>query len=406
MIKSNFPRRFAYSISGNLSNNLGKMVNQQGLSRFDAAVINLYPPEDILYNGKTWQQVIQEIRELNPNILLGNYTLLEETKNDADSATNTDIDKYEKVEGENWWLRDDMGQKINSYGQSCLINGSGYTNPDSQRMRYPDWLAQRDFDKFFDPALTSGKGFEIWFLDNVRDKPSHDGDWNEDGENDLRTSEVAISSYREMVEHYVNDARELKDCSIIMGNAPNDLSMYPKLLNASLNEALMGESWSPGGYPPWGEGHDGDWGAMMGRYAAHFDNVKDRFVVFNVRGAATDYALFRFGLCSCLLNDGFYSYTDWSAGYVVPPWFDEYNYDLGVTLGPAPKSAWQSEVWRRDFQNGISLVNPSFIDQIVNIECCFGRLEGEQDPAINNGEIVGDQITIPARDGLVLRRLQ
>lgn len=405
--KIRFPRLFAYSISGNLSNNLGKRENISALARFDSAIINIYPPEDILYNGKTWQQVVLEIQHLNPGILFGAYTLLEETKDDPEPSTNTDIDKYQKIEAENWWLRDDQGQKINSYGQSYVINGSEYADPDSNLQRYPEWLAQRDFDKFFDPALTSGNGFMIWFLDNVREKPAHDADWNEDGTMDSRLGELAKNAYQSMYVRYSESMRALTNEKLLMGNVPiDDLSAYPDLLDASLNEALIGESWSPGGYPPWGEGHDGNWLAMMNRYNAHFNGVRARLVVFNVRGDPTDYQLFRFSFCSCLLNDGFFSFTDKAAGYVIPPWFDEYDFNLGATISRPAKTAWQNDVWRRDFENGIAFVNPTFIEQTVSIQEYCRYLEGSQDPVVNSGERVTGQVTIPARDGRIFRRMK
>jgi hypothetical protein len=177
-------------------------------------------------------------------------------------------------------------------------------------MRWPQWLAKRDFDKFFNPALISGKGFDIWFVDNIRDQSLYLGDWNKDGLDDLPNSAMARSAYREMNTDYFAAMRALAPNMILLGNAPCDLSMYPRALDASLNEAMFGLRWSLGGYPPWGQGHDGSWTEMMNRYNTQFYNVNTELVVFQAQGLSTDYQLFRYALCSCLLNNGYFNYSD------------------------------------------------------------------------------------------------
>jgi hypothetical protein len=203
---------------------------------------------------------------------------------------------------------------------------------------------------------------------------------------------------------YFAAMRALAPQMILMGNAPCDLSTYSKALDASLNEAMFGATWSLGGYPPWGRGHDGSWIKAMHQYNAQFDNVKTNLVVFQAKGLSTDYQLFRYALCSCLLNNGYFNYADKSVGYVVPPWFDEYDHDLGRSISAPQKTAWNSGVWRRDFENGISLVNPIKSARTVTIESGFHRIVGEQDPATNSGAVVKGSINIPSRDGIILIR--
>lgn len=399
-----YPRKFAYAISGNLSNKLGEGFKQAGLAKFDAVVLNIYPRSDIRYNGRTWQAVVAKIRELNPGILLGVYTIIEETKNDSNGKSNVDLDKYIKVERENWWLHTGGGGKVRSYRASCAINGSSYSTPDANGMRWPQWLAKRDFGKFFNPALVSGKGFDIWFVDNIRDKSLYLGDWDKDGWNDWPNGATALSAYREMNTNYVAAMRALAPHMILMGNAPCDLSMYPKMLDASLNEAMLGLRWSLGGYPPWRQGHDGNWKKMMNQYNTQFQNVNTDLVVFQAQGLSTDYQLFRYALCSCLLNNGFFNYADKSAGYVVPPWFDEYDIDLGMPVSDPQMMPWSNGVWRRDFESGISLVNPTPSTQSVAIGPGFRRIWGTQDTSVNNGTPVKGTLTVRSRDGIILRR--
>jgi hypothetical protein len=60
-------------------------------------------------------------------------------------------------------------------------------------------------------------------------------------------------------------------------------------------------------------------------------------------------------------------------------------------------------VWRRDFQNGVVLVNPTTRSRTVNVEPGLRRIAGKQDPGVNNGSAVS-QLTLQPKDGVVLRR--
>jgi len=399
-----FPRKFACGISGNLSNQLGDRAIQASLAKFDAVVLNIYAPIGMRYNGRTWQDAVKNIRSLNPDILVGTYVVIEETKNDSNRASNVDLDKYLKVQKEDWWLRTASGSLVDSFPSNCAINGSRYSAPDAAGLRWPQWLAKRDFDKFFAPARLGGKGLDIWYIDNVRSYSLYVGDWNKDGVNDPPTGAIAMSAYRQMNLDYFAAARALAPYAILMGNAPDDLSMYPQALDAGFNEAMFGVSWSPGGYPPWGLWHDGDWTKVMRQYNTQFKNVTTELVVFQAQGAVTDYQLFRYALCSCLLNNGYLSYVDKAVGCITPPWFDEYDYNLGMPTSIPPAAPWNNGVWRRDFQYGVSLVNPTNTSQPVMIEAGFHRLSGRQDPLTNNGNSATGRLLIPSRDGIILKR--
>jgi hypothetical protein len=58
-------------------------------------------------------------------------------------------------------------------------------------------------------------------------------------------------------------------------------------------------------------------------------------------------------------------------------------------------------VYRRDFQNGIVLVNPSATVQTVPLERAFRKIQGNVDPLVNNGQSV-TQVAVPPSDALFL----
>jgi hypothetical protein len=138
---------------------------------------------------------------------------------------------------------------------------------------------------------------------------------------------------------------------------------------------------------------------------------------------ATDYQLVRYSLSFTLMRNGWAQYAISSTGQdcVDPgnsatfPVFDEFwggSLNTAGYLGAAASSAqgaeqstpWSQGVWRRDFANGIVLVNPSNNStQTVQLNGTFYHLNGSQVSSINNGQAV-TSVTIPAGDGLILLR--
>jgi hypothetical protein len=115
----------------------------------------------------------------------------------------------------------------------------------------------------------------------------------------------------------------------------------------------------------------------------------------------------RYGLATCLLDDGYYNFSikTSSVDYHTVAWFDEFDAPLGQATGGPPTTAWQNGVYRRDFENGISLVNPKGNGpQTVTLETGFKKLTGKQAPAVNNGQTV-HTVTLNDRDGVILLRL-
>jgi hypothetical protein len=83
-------------------------------------------------------------------------------------------------------------------------------------------------------------------------------------------------------------------------------------------------------------------------------------------------------------------------------WFDEYDVDLGRAIDPPQFNYWQNGVYMRRFENGMALVNPKGNGtSIVQIPPGYSRINGDQDPVTNNGQ-VAESVTIAERDGLIL----
>ena len=118
-----------------------------------------------------------------------------------------------------------------------------------------------------------------------------------------------------------------------------------------------------------------------------------KLVGFNVHGDPRDLRFFRYAYASCLLEDGYFSFTDKARGYGSVPWFAEYDHRLGKA-GPPPAAAWREVVWRRDFARGAVLVNPTGSARTLQMEPGLRRLDAS--PVA--------RLRLEARDAIVLAR--
>jgi hypothetical protein len=80
------------------------------------------------------------------------------------------------------------------------------------------------------------------------------------------------------------------------------------------------------------------------------------------------------------------------------------GYPSNTAQGARQTASWQSGVWRRDFDNGIVLVNPKGNGaQTVSLGGSFTKLIGTQAPTVNDGSTV-TSVTLADRDGIILKR--
>jgi hypothetical protein len=134
-------------------------------------------------------------------------------------------------------------------------------------------------------------------------------------------------------------------------------------------------------------------------------------------GTQTNYRLMRHNLAAAMMADAYFNYSDGAAGnYTTLWWYDEYSIDvatgrptgdaskkgyLGQATGPAVQLA--DDVWRRDFEHGIALVNNSSSTQTVSLGGTFRRILGTQDPTVNSGASVSTA-SLPPWDAVILLR--
>jgi hypothetical protein len=266
---------------------------------------------------------------------------------------------------------------------------------------YANWINTWYYQK-----NTAIDGF---FTDNFAVQPLADGDYNQDGVTDTASDPTVAGWFRDGMRQHITTLRSLIGSNEYelanIGDWGLPGATYPEysnLLNGGLLEGYIGKPYSP---------ENISWTEMMSRYRKVMAAViAPKLLIFGEWGSTTDYQTMRYGLTSCLMDDGYFAFTDnATADYGSTPLFDEYKVALGYPTDPPPTAAWSNGVYRRNFQNGTVLVNPKGNNNgaavTVTLEPGYKHFSGTQDSTTNNGAVV-TSVTLQPRDGVILIKAQ
>jgi hypothetical protein len=374
---------------------------QTNLARQSVMILSDYPT--LAPGGQSMNSIVQAIKAKNPNALVFVYVNANELRADQASGTKSWGAYRDKITSMKWWLYPDnkLVSLINAGSGTVgdmALNVTQFTPKDSSGNTAIDWITRFYVSSYATPA----PAIDGFFMDNVFWKPYINGDWNRDGKLDLQTDPAVQSWFRQGYARYFSLVKTLMPGKLQLGNVGDwgapaaTITEYQGMANGGVMEGYIGKSWS---VETWGS-----WAAMMAQYRKVMGALAaPKLGIFNQWGSVTDYQGMRYGLGSCLLGDGYYSFTATSKNYYGVVWFDEYDAKLG-NASAAPTAAWSKGVWRREFDNGIVLVNPKGNGpQTVALDGSFVKIKGKQDSATNNGQTV-TSVTLKDRDGLILLR--
>jgi hypothetical protein len=205
----------------------------------------------------------------------------------------------------------------------------------------------------------------------------------------------------------------------------NSFGYYYKLLNGTIFEGCP-TNWEnnvPESYADWGYyvlGEHGYINISKVGYSPNFSLVEtyeiEEYIErkdnpFNNPDWKPNYQRMRYGLTTALLGNGYFSYEINTNGHggLGLMWFDEYDNSgkkrgyLGLPLKDAEKilKAGDGWVWRREFEKGVVICNPTNKKVTIALDDTYYLIEGKQVPEINTGEAV-NSIVLKPRDGRIL----
>jgi hypothetical protein len=375
---------------------------QRELARGDIALINVWVGWES-GRGTTVEQVVKNIKALNPKTRVFLYEETDSIPKDASQVTASVYkEMYTKIDAMKWRLYPikTTGTPVDSFWPGAeTMNNSLYAAADSNGDRWVDYYAKW----LVKNIVTPSPSVDGLLIDNFFVKPRVNGDWNMDGATDNKSDATVGIWQRQGLRRHLDDVKKLMPGKLQLaniadwGDPASVLPEYEAQLNGGLIEGTLGYTWSR-------ESWD-SWQGMMNSYRKIMSKLAEpKLGIFHQVGTPTDYKAFRYGFSSCLLDNGYYAYNT-SMAYGDAPFFDEYNVKLGQAVTGPQTVAWQKGVYRRDFENGIVLVNPKGNgSQTITLEGDFKRVAGTQDKAVNSGQTTRT-VTLADRDGIVLLRL-
>ncbi|MDD4333171.1 MAG: putative glycoside hydrolase [Patescibacteria group bacterium] len=304
---------------------------------------------------------------------------------------------YNNIEKNNWWLRGGNGEKLEMWPYVYVVNA-----------------AREEWRNFNVDYINSKIKLEQWdgvFYDIVDAEISHYSkqgtgiDINSDGKSETQNY-VNQEWQKGMAELFRKTREKTSSDKKILING-NSISAYQPDVNGRMLETFP---------TPW-EGN-GTWEASMNSYLKILpaQNENPQIYVINSNtnntGAQNDYKKMRYGLSSALLGDGYFSFDYGDQSHAQTWWYDEYNVNLGKAIS-APynlldknNSTIKPGLWRRDFANGIAIVNSTKEEQnYLFSKEEFEKINGIQDRSVNNGAKI-NYIKIAPSDGVILLKIK
>jgi hypothetical protein len=353
--------------------------------------------------GQNANQLAAAAKAINPNFRMFVYTdIMEDTNPPSILGQNNS-----QMASVPWWALTAWpgGSTVSTGGGRFAVNITTHTNLLGGQ-NYPQWRASKDFTSF----LSGKSSLDGIYVDNVNNQPSVTADFAQSGSSQSPSTDGTI--WRQGYVTYFNALRALSLSSqqLMIGNlatwnvgsAITEYVTPSPVLNGGVMEAIIGQSYSVENYA--------GWSGMMAYYTHAMASVAaPKLVIFAQDGiSTTDYQGFRYGFTSCLLGDAYY-FNDDAGSYNNFNTYDEYSFNLGTASTSAlvfpGATPYQNGVYRRDFANGIVLVNPKGNGtQTVTLETSYKHLSGTQAPSINNGQTV-TTVTLNDRDGVILQRI-
>lgn len=385
-VKQNSPKLVNYYLPWEIPN-----TEVEDLAKWDVLILDMEVQHNSLAN-------LKRLRQLNPKIIILAYVYSEE------ASVNLNDTRYASLRSkildqidESWWLKDPAGKRVSIWGGTQELNitdGAGQVNG----QRWNDFLPEFVSREIISTGLWDGV-----FFDNVWPSLS----WLNNGNLDINRDGKAESK-AEMDRAWVSGNKKILgrlheligDDYIIMANS-HAFADYQPYLNGIMLESFPA-SWEA----------DGTWSGSMRSYTnvRNFKEPKTMVISANTNNtwAMDNYRKLRFSLGSALLGDGFFSFDYGVNDHSQTWWYDEYEANLGkpisapVNILDKNNSSWKKGLWRRDYENGIVIVNSTADNQnYVFTNEAYEKISGQQDRRVNNGAKV-NMVSIMGEDAVVL----
>jgi len=364
----------------------------QELAKWDLLILDMEVQENS-------PEQLKEIRSLNPNVIILAYLTSQEIISDIDDYDDAYLRRelYSGIDNE-WWLKDAQGNRISNWPGTNMLNLTDESPTDDYGRRFNDYLPEFVVNKLQSAGVWDGVFYDNTWGDVAWINNSN-LDFNNDGraEGTAQADNLWAAGFKKMLAK----TRALAGPEfVIIGNG-RVYDGYQGIINGMMLESFP-STWENGG----------TWSGSMKTYLKlPTVNASPSLPVINVYDKnQANYKKVRFGLTSTLLGDGFFSYDYDVTNHGQTWWYDEYDFDLGparsqpYNLIPGAGSDIKAGLWRRDFKNGLAIVNSTNAAQTyIFSKEDVSHFLGSQDMSVNNGARI-NYLKLGAQDGVVLSK--
>jgi len=375
--KNGFPRRANYFLKWQISE-----AEVRDLAKYDLLVL------DMEIQARQ-PEVLRKLRELNKDIIILAYITAQEIRTDARGGWSVMRDRLAAGMNEGMYLHDSRNNHLSWWNGTELLNATDVTLP--RIVQWNDYLPN-----FVSQQILATKLWDGVFYDNAWDNITYFAGRDIDLDLDGMPNSNLDNLWRDGMRHIYKETRRLTNNQYII-IANGNTREYTAELNGKMIENFLPV----------------DWQNTMNTYVANFKTeFEPRVNIINANtsnlGKRDDYKKMRFGLASALLADGYYSFDHGDTDHGQTWWYDEYSVDLGeplraaISVGVGPvANGFAKGVWRRDYENGVAVVNSGQTSETVDLGGDFEKINGQQDRSVNDGAIVSE-LDLAASDGVVL----
>lgn len=350
------------------------------LSRWNLVVLDMeiqYRRPDLIKKMRTW----------NPNIKIIVYITSQEVRQDAATSYSVMRQRFAAGIPAAWYLAGPSGERLTWWSGTYLLN----VTPDCpviNGQRFSDYLVN-----FVDKQLLATGLWDGVFYDNAWDNITYFVGKNVDANRDSTIDTNPDAAWRAGMKNIYQKTRSLYPGITLIGNGTT--RQYQKDLNGSMLENFIPGAWSP----------------TMETYKSNATiNQAPQVSIINANTLNTgmqNYRAMRFGLGSTLLENGYFSYDHGDQNHGQTWWYDEYSANLGTPLGRAISrnslTVYKPDVWRRDFEHGLVVVNSTAAAQAIDLGGEYEKINGSQDRTVNDGSIVTEVELAPEDSVIVLK---
>lgn len=386
---SHFPKLANYFLKWELTD-----AEARDLSRYDVLVLDMEVQQTSL-------DQLKKIKQYNPSIKILAYVTSQEIMTNAKYIPGFYLrnNLFNGID-ESWYLKKANGEKISSWPGTYLLNSTDLARQVNGKT-WNTYLPEFMHNRVMSTGLWDGIYYDnIWHEINwvAPDQVDINNDYQKDGQ------AYVDQKWADGVKKLLSYSRQLEaDDKIIMVNG-DIVDSYKPYVNGRMLESFP---------TPWGS--DGSWEYSMQNYQLSDGPIYPTMItILNGNTDNTgimDYKKMRFALVSSMIFDhGYFSFDHGTSDHSQLWRFDEYKFDLGKPMGaaytylynnPQASELMQKSVWRRDFENGTVLLNSTTQQQAITLEKTYHKINGSQDPTVNNNQLVNN-IVLQPDDAIIL----